>query len=104
MAVSASRKGEEERRDQMKFKEAKDELKKMAKGKYHSIQYQLVEYASGILECECYLYVDPNTSVTTSNWKDSLYKMRMILEPSQKVELSEMPGEELNDGRKDATV
>ena len=85
----------------MTFKEAKDQLKNLANGRYHAIQYQLVEYASGSLEVECYLYIDPRISVTASNWKDGLSKMRMLLNPLQKVDLSEMPEEELNDGRKD---
>ena len=78
----------------MKFEEAKKELKRLAKGRYHAIQYQLTEYANGKVEAECYLYVDPHISAASSNWKDSLTKIKMKLEPSQSSELSEMPEEE----------
>jgi hypothetical protein len=80
----------------MTFKEAKDELKKLAKGKYHAIRYELVEYSSGKIETECWIYIDPRISVSTTNWKDALTKMEMILEPL-KADPSEIPGEELED-------
>lgn len=79
----------------MKFWEAKEELKRLANGRYHAIQYQLTEYRGGALEVECYLYLDPRISVTGSNWEDALSKMRLMLKPPQKVDLAEAPEAEL---------
>lgn len=39
----------------MTFIEAKKKLKKLAKGRFHRIAYELVEYSSGKLEAKCTL-------------------------------------------------
>ena len=41
----------------MKFQTAKDMLKKLAKGKYHTVQYELSEDQTGELETKCWLYI-----------------------------------------------
>ena len=41
----------------MKFQTAKDRLKKMAKGKYHTVRYELNETMEGNLDTRCWLYI-----------------------------------------------
>ena len=41
----------------MKFQTAKDKLKKLAKGKYHTIQYELSEVSEGKFDTKCWLYI-----------------------------------------------
>ena len=42
----------------MKFSEAKEKLKRIADGKYHSLAYELTETRAGKLETACRLYLD----------------------------------------------
>ena len=42
----------------MKFQEAKDRLKKLANGKYHTISFSMSEHTNGKIETEVWLYVD----------------------------------------------
>jgi hypothetical protein len=78
----------------MKFSEAKDELKKLAKGKMHSITYELIEYASGAFDTRCDLYIDSRISSSGTIWKDALDKIRIKLGGCGEVDLTEAPGEE----------
>ncbi len=79
----------------MKFLDAKAELKELAKGKYHSMNYELTECKSGKLEAKCFLYIDPNISSSGETWEDALNKMKVKLGiTKEKVDLSEVPGEE----------
>jgi hypothetical protein len=63
----------------MNFSEAKDEMKKLAGGKYHSIKYELTEYASGVLEADCYLYLDPRICVSAPTWESAILMMKQEL-------------------------
>lgn len=85
----------------MTFKEAKDELKRLAKGRYHSIEYDLTEYSNGKLEAGCRLYIDPKISVRASTWSEglSMMKEKLEMEFGQTECLSEIPGEELGSGK-----
>ena len=78
----------------MKFKEAKDELKSLAKGKYHSLSYELTEFISGRLEAECSLYIAPRIPVRGSTWQEAFIKMKIALGGESQVDSSEAPGEE----------
>ena len=81
----------------MDFMTAKAELKKLANGKYHTVQYELVEFASGRLEAECELYVDSRILSSGPTWEEALNKMKVKLGLIEsKVGLSEAPGEEGN--------
>jgi hypothetical protein len=40
------------------FLRAKDRLRELAKGRYHSVQYELTEYSSGKLAESCRLVVE----------------------------------------------
>lgn len=74
----------------MKFLEAKDRLKVLAKGRYHSLSYELTELKSGDLRVKCWAYVDPSISTEGSNWKDVLIEMQIKL-----IDSSETPDEEI---------
>jgi hypothetical protein len=41
----------------MKFQEAKDKLKELAKGKYHNLAFSLTEDSSGEIETSCSIYL-----------------------------------------------
>jgi hypothetical protein len=74
---------------------AKDELKKLANGKYHQIRYELTEYSSGMIEVNCCLYIDPKISSIGKTWKDALNKMKINLGLSElKIDPNEAPREE----------
>jgi len=81
----------------MTFERAKDELKKLADGRYHAIQYQLIEDAKGSLRAECYLYIDSRISVIAPTWNEALIGMRRRLGLMPEVSLIEMPMKELKD-------
>jgi len=79
----------------MDFMAAKAELKKLANGKYHTIRYWLTEFASGKLEAECELYIDPQISSLGPTWEEALNKIKIKLGLGVKeIDLSEIPGEE----------
>ena len=60
----------------MTFKEAKAALKKMAEGKYHSIEFEQTEYADGQIKSECSVYID-NLGHTANHetFEDALHAM-----------------------------
>ncbi len=82
----------------MTFNQARAELKKLAAGRYYSIRYELIEYSSGRLEADCWVYIDSRISASAPNWKEALTKLRRIIKP-ESVNLSEMPKEELENKR-----
>lgn len=67
----------------MKFQEAKDRLNELAEGRYHSIQYELTDYATGKTESSVRLYVDPGISVTRSTFAEALEILASVLVGSQ---------------------
>ena len=79
----------------MKFLEAKDRLKVLAKGRYHSLSYELTESKEGQLRVKCWVYVDPRISVTSSNWEDALGKIGIELKSESQVDSSEAPDGEI---------
>lgn len=83
----------------MTFEEAKNELKKVANGKYHSIDYQLTEFESGKIESKCTVYINPRISASDLTWNEALAKLVKKL-GKDKIDLSEIPGEELGDGKR----
>ena len=60
----------------MNFQQAKKGLKKLAKGKYHCIRYELTEYNNGDLKQECSVYVDGQEWVEGYTWNEALNKMK----------------------------
>jgi len=79
----------------MKFEEAKDKLKSLAGGRYHSLSYELTEFSGGGLRVKCWAYVDPRIATEGPNWKDALVKMEIELKGESEVDLSEAPNEEI---------
>jgi hypothetical protein len=59
----------------MKFQEAKERLRKMAKGRYHVIQYELTEYDSGKQRTSCWMYIqqeEGDISATGTRFQECL--------------------------------
>jgi len=79
----------------MTFKEAKDRLKSLANGRYHSLSYELTELRSGGLRAKCWVYIDPRISAEGSTWQEALIKMEMKLKGESQVDSSEAPDEEI---------
>jgi len=75
----------------MNFITAKNKLKKLANGKYHSITYELNEYSNGKLETKCYLYIDPGISLKAPTWTEAFAKLEKYLPI---IDLTEAPTEE----------
>lgn len=61
----------------MKFIEAKEKLKVLAAGRYHTLSFSLTEYADGRQETECYIYVDPNVTARASTWERAFIKAQL---------------------------
>ena len=81
----------------MTFREAKDELKKLARGSYHSIRYEITEDQEGELRVECWLYIDPSISTFATTWLQALTLIREKLNRTTDVSILESPGEEVGD-------
>ena len=79
----------------MQFTDAKNKLKELANGKYHSITYELNEYSNGKLETKCYLYIDPYICFKAPTWAEAFAKLEkyLHLQPSI-IDLTEAPIEE----------
>jgi hypothetical protein len=46
----------------MRFQEAKDKLKELAKGQMHSLEFSLTEHKNGAVMTKCYLFLmSPDT-------------------------------------------
>jgi len=79
----------------MQFTDAKNKLKELANGKYHSITYELTEYSNGKLETKCHLYIDPHISFLASTWREAFTKLEEYLHPKPSIiDLTEAPIEE----------
>ena len=52
----------------MTFKQAKKKLKAMAKGRYHSIKYDLSEHSGGDQEAVCTLYIADRGMPSAPTW------------------------------------
>jgi hypothetical protein len=65
----------------MKFSEAKEKLKKIANGKYHSLKYEYGLHSNNKESVECMLYIHPNVMVGSDNWKNAFEKLNKILKP-----------------------
>ena len=70
----------------MKFSEAKARLKELAKGKYHSIMLNLIEYSDGYVETKCILYIDGHSHVSGSTWERAFIKLDDMLNPQNHIE------------------
>ena len=59
----------------MLYMEAKDRLKVLAAGTYHSIGFTLTEYMEGNQATSCYLYINPNITATAPTWGEAFMKL-----------------------------
>ena len=59
----------------MKFIEAKEKLKVLAEGTYHSIGYNIAEHEGGTQITSCYLYINPRITATASTWREAFMKL-----------------------------
>ena len=54
----------------MNFIEAKEKLKKIAGGDYHSLTYAVSEHTDGDIEVECRIYISDIDSFTGKTWEE----------------------------------
>lgn len=66
----------------MTFKKARRKLKKLAKGKFHSIEYKVTEYHNGELEQKCTLYIDGTELHACGTWAAAFKSLQDELKPS----------------------
>ena len=75
----------------MTFEKAKQELAKLADGKYYSISYGFTRFSSDIEEVECGVYIDGFNWFVGSKWEVALDMIKRELGVSQKVDNNEQP-------------
>lgn len=75
-------------RGAMKFTEARDKLKEIAKGRYHSLRYTLCEFKDGEQVSECGLYIDGLDWYYAHTWEDTFRKLKI---GSKKKRVEKMP-------------
>ena len=79
----------------MTFLQAKEKLDKIAKGKYHQIQYacsQLKTMDEGVAECTLSLSIDDKFYLGSSdNWKESFVRLERKLKKIPAIDTSEVP-------------
>jgi hypothetical protein len=63
----------------MQFTEAYTRLKVLANGKYFSMEYGLTEYATGLKETKCWVYVDSRISAEGKTWEQALLNIESKL-------------------------
>lgn len=64
----------------MKFSEAKSKLKELARGKYHSISFEVSEYTHGNRETGCTLYIDGHSHATGYTWEEAFSALERLIE------------------------
>ena len=75
----------------MTFKDAKKELKKLADGKYHSMNYELTEYRNGDQRTQCLVYGDGYSWFSAPTWEEALAKLRKAMGLSNGIDETEAP-------------
>jgi len=74
----------------MRFLEAREALKKLSKGKYRSLRYEVTDNDLGETEIKCAVYTDGDTWYYATTWEKALQELEFSLyperEPSPKVE------------------
>ena len=74
----------------MRFLEAREALKKLSKGKYRSLRYEVTDNDLGETEIKCAVYIDGDTWYYATTWEEVLQELEFSLyperEPSPKVE------------------
>lgn len=65
----------------MDMKEARKELKKLAKGKYYNMLYEFSEYHTGKTEQKCSVYIHDHNYYSGLTWEDALKEMDRAINP-----------------------
>lgn len=63
----------------MKFNEAREKLKKIAAGRCHSLDYDVITYTSGESKQKCGLYIAPRMLVYSESWESAFAKLDELL-------------------------
>ena len=65
----------------MTFKQAKNELEKIADGKYHTLRYEITETQFGnLIQC-CEVYIEGLTWYNGETWGIALDKLKRAIKP-----------------------
>lgn len=59
----------------MTFMEAKEKLKEIAAGKYHSLKFELTEFHTGGLNTECSIYINGTDWFSGRTWEDAFARL-----------------------------
>lgn len=78
----------------MTFKQAKKALKAIAGDKYHSVKFELTEYANKLgFKAQCTLYVDGlGTHFEGATWEEAFEKLDRWQNPRDEAECLSMAG------------
>jgi hypothetical protein len=68
----------------MNFKQAKAKLKRLAKGKFHSINYKISEHTGGELMQECSVYIDETDLHIGETWEAAFKELNKEINPQPK--------------------
>ncbi len=55
---------------------AKGQLKKLAKGKAHAMNYDLFDYTTDRIDVHCSVYISGSKYTDADTWEEALQKMR----------------------------
>lgn len=75
----------------MTFKEAKDELKKIAEGEYHSLTYELTEFRPDELETHIRAYVHGYSSGEGTTFRAALNDLKRQMGLPYETEVAPIP-------------
>jgi hypothetical protein len=71
----------------MNFLEAREELKKLADGRYRTLGYSVTEHESGTKEVECSVYVDGFDWYKASRWEEALQRLESAMFPERQIDV-----------------
>lgn len=70
----------------MNIGEAKDQLKLMAKGDYHTVTYEFGDFGDGHTEQKCSVYINGQNFHIDKTWEEALDSMYDALNPKERIE------------------
>lgn len=84
----------------MTFKEAKEKLKALANGRYHTIEFSLTEHHDGEIEPRCTLYVaDIDSRPSGRTWEEAFIALERGFDgPTLDEALKAAPDYDFDDG------
>ena len=66
----------------MEFKQAHEKLKKLAKGKYFSLDYELTTYINGKKRTVCRVYIDGETYFGGATFAEAFRARKQAINPT----------------------